>query len=65
MKKIDLVSPKQASKRLSIPTSTLYRWISEGRFPKPIKIGPRRTAFRVSDIESWLDRKENSELTIK
>lgn len=56
MNKIDLVSPKEASRRLSIPTSTLYRWISEGRFPKPIKIGPRRTAFRVSDLQSWIEK---------
>lgn len=56
MKNIDLLSPKQVINRLSIPSSTLYRWISNGSFPKPIKIGPRRTAFRHTDIEQWLDR---------
>lgn len=56
MSKIDLLSPKQVINRLSIPSSTLYRWISNGTFPKPIKIGPRRTAFRHTDIEKWLDR---------
>ena len=63
MKNIDLLSPKQVVKRLSIPSSTLYRWISNGSFPQPFKIGPRRTAFRLADIEQWLDRQaETSEL---
>lgn len=55
---IDLLSPSQVIDKLSIPQSTLYRWISEGNFPKPIKIGPRRTAFKVSDIQNWLDKQE-------
>lgn len=57
MNDIDLISPRQVQKRLSIPQSTLYRWIAEGNFPRPIKIGERRTAFRVSDIEKWLEEK--------
>ena len=60
MTRIDLISPRNVIERLSIPSSTLYRWISEGNFPKPIRIGPRRTAFRVQDIENWLnERAEN------
>jgi len=61
MNNIDLLSPKQVINRLSIPSSTLYRWISNGTFPKPIKIGPRRTAFRHTDIEQWLDRQAETE----
>ncbi len=61
MSNIDLISPNQVIKRLSIPQSTLYRWISEGKFPKPIKIGPRRTAFRIDAIEQWLEEQENGE----
>lgn len=56
--KIILLSPRQVQKRLSIPQSTLYRWISNGDFPKPIKIGPRRTAFSLSSIEIWLEQRE-------
>jgi len=60
MSKINLLSPKQVINRMSIPSSTLYRWISNGTFPKPIKIGPRRTAFRQADIEQWLDRQSGN-----
>lgn len=59
--KIDLLSPREVQDRLSIPQSTLYRWISQGYFPKPIKIGPRRTAFKLSSIEAWLAKQEEVE----
>ncbi|MDZ7717824.1 MAG: AlpA family phage regulatory protein [Balneolaceae bacterium] len=60
MSNIDLLSPKEASERLSIPISTLYRWISEGKFPRPIKIGPRRTAFKIEDIIEWRENQEEA-----
>lgn len=60
MNNIDLLSPKEASERLSIPISTLYRWISKGKFPRPIKIGPRRTAFKIEDIIEWRENQEEA-----
>jgi len=65
MKSFDLLSPNQVITRLDIPSTTLYRWIAEGRFPKPVKIGPRRTAFRVSHIEAWLNEREESEREVE
>lgn len=61
MSNIELLSPKQVISRLSIPSTTLYRWISEGKFPKPIKIGDRRTAFKLTDLEKWLETKAEQE----
>ncbi len=34
--------------------STLELWIRQGRFPKPVKLGPKARAWRYSDIEGWL-----------
>jgi prophage regulatory protein len=56
MHNIDLISPSQVMARLDLPSTTLYRWINEGRFPRPIKIGKRKTAFRVKEIEEWLNQ---------
>lgn len=33
--------------------SSVWRWVSEGRFPKPVKIGPACTAWRNSDLLAW------------
>lgn len=48
---------------------TMYRWIKEGKFPKPIKIGNSRSSRWVDkDIEQWINdqisnHQENSPTT--
>lgn len=34
--------------------STIYAKISDGTFPKPIKISQRAVAWRLSEIEAWI-----------
>jgi prophage regulatory protein len=29
-------------------------WVKDGRFPKPVKLGPRITAWRVEDIRELI-----------
>lgn len=41
---------------VNIPKSSWWRGIKEGRFPKPIKLGPRTSAWRASDLETLIDR---------
>ena len=33
---------------------SIYRLIAQGRFPRPLKLGETKIAFRADDIESWL-----------
>lgn len=42
-------------KVLGISRSTLWRRIEEGVYPKPIKLSPRTTAWRVKDIRALID----------
>jgi prophage regulatory protein len=41
-----------------IPVSRSAWWagIQEGRFPAPVKLGPRTTAWRAEDIHELIDR---------
>lgn len=34
--------------------STWWQGVKDGRFPKPVKLGPRITAWKVSDIRKLL-----------
>lgn len=34
--------------------STIWKWVSEGRFPKPTKLSPRVSAWPVSEVRAWL-----------
>jgi prophage regulatory protein len=35
-------------------SSSMYRQIAAGTFPKPIKIGPRCARWKASEIKAWL-----------
>lgn len=43
-----------AKEIVGIHRATLYRWIDEGRFPAPNRIGGR-CFYRVSTVRNWLD----------
>ena len=55
-----LVRIKEINERFSIPKSTLWYWVKNGDFPKPIKIGPRFTVWRESELNAWLDAKQGN-----
>ncbi len=37
---------------------TLHRWVKEGKFPEPIKMGNRTLGWRESVIAEWLEQQE-------
>ena len=45
------------TKQLGVGRSTLYRWMDEGRFPRPIKLGGKAVGWLVSDIDCWIDQR--------
>jgi predicted DNA-binding transcriptional regulator AlpA len=38
--------------------STLWRWVQQGKFPKPVRLGQRVTAWRAIDLASWMDQRD-------
>ena len=50
-----LLSLKEVSSLLSMSRSTIHKRISEGAFPKPVRIGPRSVRWSSSEIDSWRD----------
>lgn len=41
---------------IPVSKSTWWSGVKLGRFPKPVKLGPRTTAWRVEDIRSLIER---------
>jgi hypothetical protein len=39
---------------IPIGKSTWWEGVRSGRFPKPVKLGPRTTAWRVEDIRALI-----------
>ena len=43
--------------RTGLARSTIYLRISEGSFPKPIRLGARAVGWLESEIEAWLSER--------
>lgn len=41
------------AKRYSVSPDTVWRWTRNGVFPKPVKLSPSCTRWRLSDIEAF------------
>ena len=50
-----LLREKQVLKLIPISKSWLWRCVKVGKFPKPVKLGPKITVWRKADIQAILD----------
>jgi predicted DNA-binding transcriptional regulator AlpA len=41
---------------IPVGRSTWWQGVKTGRFPKPVKLGPRTTAWRVEDIRALIEK---------
>ncbi|WP_229600821.1 helix-turn-helix transcriptional regulator [Reyranella humidisoli] len=41
---------------IPVGRSTWWAGVKAGRFPKPVKLGPRTTAWKVEDIRALIER---------
>lgn len=44
---------KQCAARFAVSVPTVWRWVQEGHYPRPIKLGPACTRWRLEDIEAF------------
>lgn len=42
---------------LPVSQKTVWTWVRENKFPRPIKLNGR-TVWRLSDVKSWLSEQE-------
>ncbi len=47
---------KQVETRTGLSRSTIYQYIKDGVFPKPVPLGPRATSFRPRENHRGLRR---------
>lgn len=41
---------------VGVGPASIWRWSKAGTFPKPIKVSPRVTVWRVGDVRNFLRR---------
>ena len=59
-----MLKAKDVSDWLGVSESAIYKWVGDGNFPKPYKLGDgeaKRSASRWSyeEIEKWLDERRD------
>jgi predicted DNA-binding transcriptional regulator AlpA len=42
---------------LPVSAPTIWRWVKQGTFPAPIRLGPQTTAWPVEAIEDFIQRR--------
>ena len=52
-----LLKLKDVMFKTGLARSTIYKYISENRFPKPVSLGERNVAWVESEIDSWINLK--------
>lgn len=49
-----LIRLAEVMRRVGLGRSTIYRWMGEGRFPKPVKLGAHMVAWPEDTIDAWI-----------
>ncbi|EEC8141964.1 TPA: helix-turn-helix transcriptional regulator [Escherichia coli] len=53
----NLLRLSDVMRRTGYGRAWIYRLINQGRFPKPVKIGPRSVAFIESEVDEWINQR--------
>ncbi len=55
MPTINIYRLPQVIAKTGLSRSSIYAMVAAGRFPKQIKLGPRRVGWVESEIVDWID----------
>jgi len=54
---------RELLQRVGLSRSTVYRLTDAGRFPSPIKLSERASAWRLREVEAWAAERINASRT--
>jgi prophage regulatory protein len=55
-----LVRRSEVERLTGLSRSTIYQWIKDGEFPRPVKLGARAVGWRENDVLAWIKARETS-----
>ena len=59
-----LARRRQVEQLVQLSRSTIYAAVKAGTFPAPVRIGARAVAWRVSEVEQWLEARPLASSTV-
>jgi prophage regulatory protein len=57
VKKNVLIRRRAVEARTGLKRSAIYAHLSDGNFPKPVKIGERMVAWIESEVDEWVSNR--------
>jgi predicted DNA-binding transcriptional regulator AlpA len=57
-----IIRPKDAAILLGISKATLYRWERQGRIAERVKLGPKVSGWRESDLIEFIEKANEERL---
>jgi len=52
---VSILRLKQVESRIGLSRSSIYKMMSEDKFPKPVSLGARAVGWIESSIDQWLE----------
>lgn len=59
-KGLQLLRRPQVEAMTGLPKSTLYDYLQAGTFPAPVKLSARSVAWRLSEVEAWIESRQSA-----
>ncbi|MXO91040.1 helix-turn-helix transcriptional regulator [Pontixanthobacter aquaemixtae] len=50
-----LIRLPEVQHRVGLGRSTIYRWMADGKFPKPVQLGSYAVAWAEDDVDTWVE----------
>lgn len=50
-----LLRLREVMRKTGMGSSTIYRKMDQGEFPRPVRISPTMVRWRESEIDAWID----------
>jgi len=51
----ELISVKEVASRLSVTPRTVWRWVAQGKLPRPLRLSPACVRWWNTDVERFLE----------
>ena len=49
-----LMRRSEVEGRVGLSRTSIYRLMRQGRFPEPVRVGPKAVRWPASEVEAWL-----------
>lgn len=57
----DLATTKGKPGKLPVSPATVWRWVREGKFPKPFKLGESVTVWDAAEVEAFIQARSQGQ----